>query len=393
MTAHAEGLLSWSLARRAVRESADALAVVEVPLGIAIGAVLAEPIVTATALPPADAARLDGWAVAGPGPWEVVPGPVDQLMDGCAVEVVTGDSLPFGADSVLRGDHALVLDDGRHGRLHVGDAASGRLAPHPGYVEPGSDVRPRGEDAAAGSVLLQAGGVVTPAVAALAASTGLDVLPVVRPPDVALVLTERGRDLLGPVLPGWVAWAGGRAFPPSRVIGGLDELVDLVDDANSDVILVTGAWGPDDVVHRAVDRLRGRWVVDGVAVRPGGECALAVLPDGRRVVALPSDPLGAVAALLTLAVPLLAVLRGEFGADDSRTEEAVLDAAVPGPDDLTRLVPVVRRHRTGASTVSATPLAHDGPGRMRGTAIADGMAVVPPGRADAGTAVVVLPLP
>lgn len=169
-----DGLVSWSLARRAAREAADSLPVVSVPLAVAVGSVLAEPLVATTALPPADAARVDGWAVSGPGPWDVVPGPVDHLSDGCAVEVDAGGVLPFGSDSVLRADHALVLDEGGRGRLHVGDPASGRLAPHAGYVEPGSDVRPRGEEAAAGETLLQAGGVVTPAVVALAASAGLD---------------------------------------------------------------------------------------------------------------------------------------------------------------------------------------------------------------------------
>jgi molybdopterin molybdotransferase len=386
-----DGLVSWSIARRAAREAADSLPVVSVPLAAAVGAVLAEPLVAETALPPADAARVDGWAVSGPGPWTVVPGPVDHLADGCAVEVGAGGVLPFGADSVLRADHAVLEDR----LLHVGDPASGWLAPHSGYVEPGSDVRPRGEEAAAGETLLQAGGIVTPAVAALAASAGLDQLPVVRPPDVAIVVPERGRDVLGPMLPGWVAWAGGRAFPPVRVLGGLPELVDVIDDANSDVIVVTGATSTSDDVHRAVAQLSGRWVVDGVAVRPGTASSLAVLPDGRRVVSLPEAPLGAVAGVLTLLVPLLAVLRGELGADESRTEEAVLaDDVPPGLPDtegFVRLVPVIRR-RTSL-VPSATPLPHDGPAALRGIALADGLAVVAHGAGARGTGVLVLPLP
>jgi len=217
---------------------------------------------------------------------------------------------------------------------------------------------------------------------------------VVRPPDVAIVVPERGRDQLGPVLPGWVAWAGGRAFPPVRVLGGLPELVDVIDDANSDVIVVTGATSTSDDVHRAVAQLSGRWVVDGVAVRPGTASSLAVLPDGRRVVSLPEAPLGAIAGVLTLLVPLLAVLRGELGADESRTEEAVLADDVPAgladTEGFVRLVPVIRR-RTSL-VPSATPLPHDGPGALRGLALADGIAVVPHGGGARGTGVQVLPL-
>ena len=387
-----DGLVSWSLARRAAREAADALPVVEVPLAAAVGAVLAEPLVASTALPASDAAMVDGWAVSGPGPWDVVPH-TDRLSDGNAAQVAAGEPLPYGSDAVLRHDRALVLEGGPYGRLHVGDAATGRLAPHAGYVEPGTYIRPRGEDAAAGQVLLQAGGVVTPAVAGLAASTGLDTLPVVRPPDIAVVLTERGRDLLGPVLPGWLAWTGARAFPPQRAIGGIDEIVETVDDANADVVLVTGALGEGDDIHRAVARLGGRWAVDGVALRPGWESGLAVLPDGKRLVAVPSSPRGAVAGVLTLLVPLVAVLRGEFGADEARSEEAVLEADLPGGVDeqATQLVPVVRRR--GGLVVQASPLADDGPGALRGLALADGIAVVLPGAGRAGTGVSVLPLP
>jgi molybdopterin molybdotransferase len=282
-----------------------------------------------------------------------------------------------------------VLDGGAHGRLHVGDPRSGTLAPHPGYVEPGSDIRPRGDEAAAGSVLLEAGGVVTPAVAGLAASTGLETVPVVRPPDVALVIPGRGRDLLGPVLPGWVAWAGGRAFPPQRAIAGLDEVVELVDDANADVVVLTGAETVD--AREALARLRARWIVDGVDVEPGPESGLAELADGRLVVLLPADPLGAVSGVVTLLVPLLATLRGELGADEARLEQAVLDGDVRHGVEETRLVPVVRRPAGGAAHARA--LSDDGPGRLRGLALADGLAVVPctGGRTDG--VVAVLPLP
>ena len=403
-------LLPFGRARRAAREAGRALPVVEVPLHDAVGSVLATPLVAATALPPFDAAAMDGWAVSGPGPWTVVGSLLageqhERLPDGAAVGIATGAALPLGADAVLRRERAVVVDGPHSATLYVGDHETGETAPHPGYVEPGSDIRPRGQESAAGELLLEAGGVVTPVVAGMAAAAGYDALPVVRPPDVALLvlgdeLLLRGsprdgrvRDALGPMLPAWIAWAGGRAFPPTHVPDTLDDLLAALDDANADVVVTTGstAAGPADHLHTALDRLGARWVVDGVAVRPGTPMCLATLPDGRHVVGLPGNPLAAVSAVLTLVAPLLASLRGEAGADEERVEEALLEEEVKGHPDSVRLVPVHRER--GDLVTTATPTLFTGPAMLRGLAVADGVAVIPPGGARRGASVRVLALP
>jgi len=404
-------LTPWARARRAAREAAGPLPVVPVPLPAAVGAVLAAPLVATTPLPPFDVAAMDGWAVAGPGPWTVVgellAGQVlDHLVDGAAVEIATGTALPTGGDAVLRREHGLLEADGVHGsQLWVGDPARGLTAPHPGYVEPGSDIRARGAECAAGEHLLEAGGVVTPAVAGMAAAAGYDTLPVVRPPDVAILvlgdeLLQRGpardgrvRDALGPMVPGWIAWLGGRAFPPVHVPDTLEALLDALEDANADLVITTGstAAGPADHLHAALNRLGAHWVVDGVAVRPGTPMLLATLPDGRHVLGLPGNPLAAVSAILTLAAPLIAALRGEVGADEARIEQAVLAVDVTTHPEHVRLIPVSRR-RTDLG-VEATPTLHAGPAMLRGLSLADGVAVIPPGTGERGTGVAVLPLP
>jgi molybdopterin molybdotransferase len=405
-----QGLMPWGIARRAAREAAPAMPVVSVALPDSIGSVLAHPLVAATPLPPFDASAMDGWAVAGPGPWMVVgdvlagqaPG---RLADGTAVGIATGAGLPVGADAVLRRERGL-LEDTPHGpRLYVGDAETGRTAPHPGYLEPGTDIRGRGLESSRGDVLLDAGGVVTPVVAGMAAAAGYDTLEVVRPADVALLvlgdeLLERGpardgrvRDALGPMLPGWIAWAGGRCFPPTRVPDTLEDLLRELDDANAEVVVTTGstAAGPADHLHAALARLRAHIVVDGVAVRPGTPMCLASLPDGRIVVGLPGNPLAAVSGVLTLAVPLLRAMRGESGAEEEHHEEVTLAEAVRPHPDSVRLIPVSRR-REGSRT-TAHPTLFAGPAMLRGLALADAVAVVPPGGGAAGSQVEVLPLP
>jgi molybdopterin molybdotransferase len=306
---------------------------------------------------------------------------------------------------VLRRERGIVVDGPHAATLYVGDPDTGATDPHPGYVEPGSDIRPLGQESAAGERLLEPGGVVTPVVVGMAAAAGYDVLEVVRPPDVAILvlgdeLLVRGqardgrvRDALGPMLPAWIAWAGGRAFPPAHVPDTIDDLLAALEDANADVIVTTGstAAGPADHLHAALDHLGAHWVVDGVAVRPGTPMCLATLPDGRHVVGLPGNPLAAVSAVLTLVAPLLASLRGEVGADEERVEEALLEEAVKGHPELVRLIPVHRQH--GDLVTTATPTLFTGPAMLRGLALADGVAVIPPGGSPRGSSVRVLALP
>jgi molybdopterin molybdotransferase len=195
------------------------------------------------------------------------------------------------------------------------------------------------------------------------------------------------------MLPAWIAWAGGRAYPPQRLPDDLGELVATIEDANADLVVTTGstAAGPADHLHDAIARLGGTWVVDGVSVRPGTPMCLAQLPDGRHVLGLPGNPLAAVSAVLTLGLPLIATLRGEIGADDARVEEAILDADITSHPEHVRLIPVVR-HR-GDLVTTATPTLHAGPAMLRGLTLADGMAVIQPGGGRRGSGVQVMALP
>ncbi|MFE7121783.1 molybdopterin molybdenumtransferase MoeA, partial [Streptomyces sp. NPDC057654] len=116
---------------------------------------------------------------------------------------------------------------------------------------------------------------------------------------------------------------------------------------------------------------------------------LAELPpaaDGRprRLVGLPGNPLAAVAGTATLAVPLLRRLGGHTDAEPKRMTAA---AALPGHPRDTRLLPV---RRVGHEVL---PLPFDGPAMLRGLALADGLAAVPPGGADAGAEVEILDVP
>ncbi|BFV58017.1 molybdopterin-binding protein [Kitasatospora sp. CMC57] len=365
----------WPQARRAARLAGrQPLPAVGLALGAALGQTLAGPLEALTDLPAFDTSAMDGWAVAGPGPWRlagrVLAGePCGPLADGAAVQIATGAQLPPGATGVLRREHGRT--DG--------------VVLHPtGEVPPGQDVRPRGQECRRGESLLPAGTVVTPAVLGLAAACGYDRLTVHRRPTVELLLVgdellESGlpgaglvRDALGPLLPPWLAAAGAELVGQRRVGDDFGLLRDAIRHSPADVVVTTGgtAAGPVDFLHEALAATGARLLVDGVAVRPGHPMLLAELPDGRHLVGLPGNPLAAVAGTVTLALPLLGRQAGRPG-PELRTEPVA--AALPGHPTDTRLVPVVRTER------GLVPLAFDGPAMLRGLALAEALAVVPPG--------------
>ncbi|MFD0639201.1 hypothetical protein ACFQ9X_54075 [Catenulispora yoronensis] len=239
---------SWPEARRIAAGAAIPLPVTRVPLAEACGAVLAESLSALVDLPPFATSAMDGWAVAGPGPWKVT-GQVlagqesSRIADGEAVEIATGARMPSGAEAVLRRERGFVDP---HERLHVGEGEDPHSrpavpAPQRRYGESaagsvttralrgtelglpiGTDIRPQGQESRRGETMLSTGTRVTPAVLGLAAAAGYDDLPVHEPPRVTLLVIgdelaasglpdgARVRDALGPMFGAWLAQLGVR---------------------------------------------------------------------------------------------------------------------------------------------------------------------------------------
>ena len=381
---------AWPQARRAaadlglLRQSSG-----RQPLGAALGAVLTEGLLSLVDLPPFDTAAMDGWAVRGPGPWLPVgdtragdlPHP---LLDGQCVAISTGAAAPPGS-AIVRSEDGYV----EGGWLRVtGDV--------PGS---GHDIRPRGEEVRAGEPILAAGQVLTPPAIGLAAAAGHDHVDVLSRPRVAVLvlgdeLAHQGiplggqlRDALAPQLPGWIEAMGADTVSLGHVADSLSATRAALEAANADLVITTGgtARGPADHIRNAVSALGGRWVVDGVAVRPGHPMKLGQLPDQRSLVALPGNPLAAVSGLVTLAWPLIEAQSGRPGRDKVTRP---LAGAVDSSPGAHRLVP-------GQMIDGAVALTtRRGPAMLSGIAIADVLAVIPPGHPSAaGSQVQVIALP
>ncbi|GAA1636728.1 molybdopterin-binding protein [Nonomuraea maheshkhaliensis] len=375
--------ISWPAARALAAGAACPAKPGTVPLRDALGRRLAGPLSALVAVPGTDVSAMDGYAVAGPGPWRVVARVLAggaahdrPLRAGEAVEIATGAPVPAGADSVLPYERA--------------DATGGRVR---GPAEEGRHIRRRGEDVPEGVVVLPEGAVVTPVALGLAAALGHDELPVRHRPRVAVLVTGdevvdhglpgpgRVRDAIGPFLPGLVEWAGGRVTSVDRLPDGAGPLRAALTEGRREaagawhhapeIVVVCGASskGPADHLRAVLDGLAADVLVDGVAVRPGHPQLLARLRDGRLVVGLPGNPFAALAASLTLLAPILRELTGTPAAVETSALHGVVH---PHPRD-TRLVPVLGSER------GAIPVGHDRPGSLWGAALAEALAVVPPG--------------
>ncbi|QZZ32847.1 molybdopterin molybdotransferase MoeA [Streptomyces sp. ST1015] len=382
---------SRSLAAQAGRTAAARRTPASVPLDQALGLPLAAPLSALTDLPSFDTSAMDGWAVSGPGPWVVrkegvlagQPG-AERLGDGEAVGIATGARIPLDTTAVLRSEHGR-LDD--KGRLHPTRD-----------VQHGQDIRPRGQECRTGDLLLPEGAVVTPAVLGLAAAAGYDTLAVTpRPRAEVLVLGDELltegrphegliRDALGPMLPPWLRALGAEVVAVRRLGDDAEALYEAVTSSGADLIVTTGgtAGGPVDHVHPILARTGAELLVDGVEVRPGHPMLLARIKEGQHLVGLPGNPLAAVSGLLTLAEPLLRALAARRAAEPYALP---LKETVQGHPYDTRLIPVVVRGER------AVPLHYNGPAMLRGIAVADALAVVPPGGVRAGGEVELLDLP
>jgi molybdopterin molybdotransferase len=391
---------SWSEARAVAAAAAPRIPPVRLPLRLCAGRTLAEDLTALTPMPHYASSAMDGWAVSGSGPWILVEAG-EQLSAHQASPIVTGGLIPPGARAVLRREHGEIAPDAE-GLPHL---RLGAAAP-PGAPSGGADIRPSGEEAQPGEVLLPAGTVLGPAQLALSAVAGYDELPVEGLPLVRLVRTGsevvesgkpepgRVRDVFSFLIPPLVTVYGGILVGQRKIGDAAEEWhAALADDepagdsaGPADVVITTGGTGKGESDHfrDIVARLGGKLLVDGIAMRPGHPTVLAELPDGRFFVGLPGNPLAAVMGFLAIGEPLLAAMAGR----PLLTTVPVPSGKVFEPElKRTRLVPFRRVYGM------ASPSGGSGSGMLRGLARADGVMVVPPHGLELGEPAEALPLP
>ena len=208
-----------------------------VPVAAAVGRVLAQDIVSAVNLPPADISAMDGyalqsasdagseWAVAG----ESVAGLAFSgcLLEGACVRIMTGAVVPDDCNTVIVQENVQF----ENGRIRIEKD-----------VAAGANIRRKGEEVAAGDTVLTAGRILREADIMLLAALGLGEVPVHRKIRVALL--SSGNELLEPGEPNNgradQIYDSNRAMLAARLSQLPVEIIDFkqVDDDLEDVLHV-----------------------------------------------------------------------------------------------------------------------------------------------------------
>lgn len=287
--------------------------------------VLAADVVALIDVPPADNSAMDGYALRRadwPGPGHpmavsqrIAAGlPPQPLAPGTAARIFTGAELPDGADTVV------IQEDTESGS---GDSVVIRE-----LAEKGANIRPRGQDIAAGQTILCRGRRLRAQELGQIASLGLREIQCYRRLRVALLstgdeLTEPG-ERAGPaqiynsnryaatgLLEGWgfeVVNDGIVRDDPGKIAEALEQAA-----ANADVVVTSGgvSVGEEDHVRDVVDRL-GKIDLWKVAVKPGKPFAFGQVR-GKPFLGLPGNPVSVFVTLLIIARPFLMDSQGAVG--------------------------------------------------------------------------------
>jgi molybdopterin molybdotransferase len=297
---------------------------VSVPLADTLGLVLAEDVVAPLSLPNFDNSAMDGYAVVAddiaeasddhpvllPVAEDIPAGRTDALTleAGTAHRIMTGAPLPAGATAVV----PVEATDGATDTVSIRAAA-----------KTGQHIRHAGEDVEAGTTVLRAGQVVTPAALGLAAALGFGELTVV--PRQRVLVLSTGSELVAPgtaLKPGQIYEsnavmlaaaakdAGASVTTAPMSSDDVEEFRAVLDGhaGEADLIITTGgvSAGAYEVVK---DALGGEVEFVKVAMQPGmpqGAGRIGETP----IITLPGNP---VSALVSFEVFIRTPLRAAMG--------------------------------------------------------------------------------
>ncbi|MGI8907120.1 MAG: molybdopterin molybdotransferase MoeA [Candidatus Sumerlaeaceae bacterium] len=337
--------LNWEDALGIILNSTPPPCMVKASIGEACGRVSAAEVTSPISVPPFDNSSMDGFAVlaadvadashAHPVSLQVVgEAPAGRpfhrtIQSGQAVQIMTGAPLPAGADVVVR-----VEDTNRISAQVVNIQAA---------VKIGTAIRRAGADTRAGELVIRSGELITPAHIALAASCGVEAVPVFRVPTIALAV---GGDEVVPVEHGSGLQPGQIYDSNSPMLlslfkkwGVACEFLGRMPDAPSaileflrrglqfDVLVTVGgvSMGEHDYMRRCLSEIGANELFWKINQQPGGPMLYAQAGN-TRIFGLPGNP---VSAYVCADIYVQSALRKAYG--HSQAEPGRISAELVEP--------------------------------------------------------------
>lgn len=357
-------MLTVAEARHSVLEAMPTLDVESTPTGTSTGRVLRQNVIAERDQPPFDRVMMDGIAIAfdafkaGTRSFPIqstqAAGDERQILDGGkCIEIMTGASLPEGADCIVPVERIVV----HKGAATIADD----------YVaEAKQFIHPRGSDHEKGTTLLTGGRRISPMDIAVISSCGLTDVDVSRLPSIRVIST--GNELVAagrPIASHQVRLSNGPAIiAMMQDFGYTDCSHDhLVDDPDlleqrigdhleaADVLILSGgvSMGKADYVPDVLKNLGVDVVFHKITQRPGKPMWFGTGPRGQVVFALPGNPVSTLVCCRQYVVPALERASG-LGA--GAPEFASLTQDVTFKPDLTCFLPVRLVSNTAGQTLA-----------------------------------------
>ncbi|MBI2340936.1 MAG: molybdopterin molybdotransferase MoeA [Deltaproteobacteria bacterium] len=299
-----------------------------IPLSEALGRVTAEPILAPISVPLFDNSAMDGFALrsadtinASPdkpltltlaGETKAGDPPIDLHSPQAAIRIMTGAPIPLHANAVIKKEETAE----NAGTIQIVRA-----------VEPGENIRKKGEDFKTGDKATPAGTKITPGVAGLFASLGIHNVAVKPRPRVSIIAT--GHELVSSIealKPGKILESNSVMLKAALAEIGISpnrnavieddptlihgRLVAALED--SDIIIVTGGVSVGDYDHTrtVLNELGVIQLFWKVAQKPGKPLFVGTLGE-KLVFGLPGNPYAVFVCFYLYIRPALLTLMGD----------------------------------------------------------------------------------
>lgn len=323
-----------------------------VSVAASIGKVLRQNVVAERDQPPFDRVMMDGIAISYADaenntrkfPIQAMRAAGEEqiaLEAAKAIEIMTGASLPTGADCIVPIERISISND-------VATLEAGYEAQQNQFIHP------RGSDHKQGAELLSPGKRISPMDIAIINSCGLTDVDTSKSPEIRVIST--GNELVAagkPVETHQVRMSNGPAVIAMLQQHGYndcehDHLVDELDVLrekigghldNADVLVLSGgvSMGKADYIPQVLDELGVEVVFHKISQRPGKPMWFGVGSKGQAVFALPGNPVSTLVCCRQYVVPALNAASGQR---EYPPEFASLAQAFTFEPQLTCLLPV-----------------------------------------------------